>query len=117
MPAAGIAVAGPANNHANDYGSEAPVHTVELLEAARVVAPGGGANHFEAYTQPSFAGASHRRRGGKSPQSRLLGPEVDHLQLLHEISICCSPNCYSLPLRRSSRSRQWHNSWPLPGYG
>ncbi|MCY4369560.1 MAG: CapA family protein [bacterium] len=49
MAAAGIDVANLANNHAKDYGSGALVHTVELLEAAGVVAIGAGANEFEAY--------------------------------------------------------------------
>ena len=49
MAAAGIDVANLANNHAMDFGPDALVHTVELLEAAGVVALGAGANDFEAY--------------------------------------------------------------------
>lgn len=49
MGAAGVDVANLANNHARDYGPEALLHTVELLEAAGVVALGAGADGFEAY--------------------------------------------------------------------
>ena len=49
IAAAGIDVANLANNHAKDYGSDALVHTVELLEAAGVVTVGAGPNDFEAY--------------------------------------------------------------------
>lgn len=49
IAAAGIDVANLANNHAKDYGPDALVHTVELLEAAGVVALGAGADEFEAY--------------------------------------------------------------------
>ena len=49
MAAAGIDVANLANNHAKDYGPDALEHTVELLQAAGVVALGAGPNDFEAY--------------------------------------------------------------------
>ena len=49
MAAAGIDVANLANNHAKDYGPDALEHTVELLQAAGVVALGAGPDDFEAY--------------------------------------------------------------------
>ena len=49
MASAGIDVASLGNNHAKDYGSSALVDTVDLLEAAGVVAVGAGATDVEAY--------------------------------------------------------------------
>ena len=49
MASAGIDVASLGNNHAKDYGSSALVDTVDLLEAAGVVAIGAGATDAEAY--------------------------------------------------------------------
>ena len=49
IASAGIDVANLANNHAKDYGSSALVDTVELLEAAGVVALGAGATDVDAY--------------------------------------------------------------------
>ena len=45
----GVRVANLANNHANDYGSDALVDTVNLLEAAGVATIGAGRNADEAY--------------------------------------------------------------------
>ncbi len=49
IAAAGIDVANLANNHAGDYGSDALLDSVALLEAAGVVALGAGADDAEAY--------------------------------------------------------------------
>ena len=49
IASAGIDVASLGNNHAKDYGSLALVDTVDLLEAAGVVAVGAGATDVEAY--------------------------------------------------------------------
>lgn len=49
IASAGIDVVSLANNHAMDYGAEALVHTVDLLEDAGVVALGAGANRADAY--------------------------------------------------------------------
>lgn len=49
IASAGIDVVSLANNHAMDFGPEALVHTVDLLENAGVVALGAGANRKEAY--------------------------------------------------------------------
>ena len=46
---AGIDVANLANNHAKDYGAVALTDTIDLLEAAGVVALGAGANDTEAF--------------------------------------------------------------------
>ena len=46
---AGVDVANLANNHARDFGPVALMDTVELLEAAGVVALGAGADDAEAY--------------------------------------------------------------------
>ena len=45
----GVSVANLANNHANDYGSDALVDTVNLLEAAGVATIGAGRNADDAY--------------------------------------------------------------------
>ncbi len=49
IAAAGIDVASLANNHARDYGADALLDTVTLLESARVVALGAGADDAAAY--------------------------------------------------------------------
>ena len=49
IAAAGIDVASLANNHARDYGAEALLDTVNLLEIAGVVPLGAGADDSEAY--------------------------------------------------------------------
>ena len=49
IASAGVDVANLANNHARDYGPVALMDTVELLEAAGVVALGAGANDTEAF--------------------------------------------------------------------
>ncbi len=49
LAAAGIDVANLANNHARDYGADALLHSVDLLETAGVVALGAGADDTEAY--------------------------------------------------------------------
>ena len=49
IASAGIDVASLGNNHARDYGPVALVDTVDLLEAAGVVAVGAGATDVEAY--------------------------------------------------------------------
>ena len=49
IAAAGIDVANLANNHARDYGADALLDTVTLLETAGVVALGAGADDTEAY--------------------------------------------------------------------
>ena len=49
IAAAGIDVANLANNHARDYGADALLDSVTLLEAAGVVALGAGADDAEAY--------------------------------------------------------------------
>lgn len=46
---AGVTVANLANNHAKDYGSDALIDTVNLLEAAGVVTVGAGRDAEEAY--------------------------------------------------------------------
>ena len=46
---AGIDVANLANNHAKDYGAEALLDTIALLESAGVVALGAGSNDVEAF--------------------------------------------------------------------
>ena len=49
IAAAGIDVANLANNHARDYGGDALLDSVRLLEVAGVVALGAGADDAEAY--------------------------------------------------------------------
>jgi len=49
IASAGIDVVSLANNHAMDYGPEALVHTVDLLEKAGVVALGAGADRAAAH--------------------------------------------------------------------
>ena len=49
IAAAGVDVANLANNHAGDYGPDALLHTIELLEQAGVVALGAGSNAATAY--------------------------------------------------------------------
>ena len=49
IAAAGVDVANLANNHAKDYGVNALVDTVDLLEAAGVIALGAGATGSDAY--------------------------------------------------------------------
>ncbi len=49
IAAAGIDVANLANNHAADYGPEALLDTVDLLEAEGVIALGAGATSADAY--------------------------------------------------------------------
>ena len=49
IAAGGVSVANLANNHANDYGPDALLDTVDLLEAAGVVTIGAGRNADEAY--------------------------------------------------------------------
>ena len=49
MAAAGVDAASLANNHARDYGADALLDTVALLEAAGVVALGAGADDTAAY--------------------------------------------------------------------
>ena len=49
IAAAGIDVANLANNHAADYGPEALLDTVDLLEAKGVIALGAGATSADAY--------------------------------------------------------------------
>ena len=49
IAAGGVRVASLANNHANDYGPDALLDTVELLEAAGVATVGAGSNADEAY--------------------------------------------------------------------
>ena len=49
IAAGGVSVANLANNHANDYGSDALSDTIELLEAAGVATIGAGRNADEAY--------------------------------------------------------------------
>ena len=49
IAAAGVDVANLANNHAADYGAEALLDTVELLEAEGVIALGAGATSPDAY--------------------------------------------------------------------
>ena len=66
---AGVDVANLANNHARDFGPVALMDTVELLEAAGVVALGAGADDAEAYryrlvnaggpATVAFVGVSH----------------------------------------------------------
>ena len=66
---AGVDVANRANNHARDFGPVALMDTVELLEAAGVVALGAGADDAEAYryrlvnaggmATVAFVGVSH----------------------------------------------------------
>ena len=49
IAAGGVSVANLANNHANDYGPDALLDTVELLEAAGVATIGAGRDADEAY--------------------------------------------------------------------
>jgi len=49
IAAAGVDVANLANNHAGDFGPDALLHTIELLEQAGVVALGAGSNAATAY--------------------------------------------------------------------
>ncbi len=49
IAAGGVSVANLANNHANDYGPDALMDTIELLEAAGVATVGAGSNADEAY--------------------------------------------------------------------
>ncbi len=49
IAAAGVDVAGLANNHAMDYGPDALVDTIDLLEANGVIALGAGATSSDAY--------------------------------------------------------------------
>ena len=49
IAAGGVSVANLANNHANDYGPDALLDTVELLEAAGVATVGAGRDADEAY--------------------------------------------------------------------
>ena len=49
IAAGGVSVANLANNHANDYGPDALLDTVEMLEAAGVATIGAGRNADEAY--------------------------------------------------------------------
>ena len=54
IASAGIDVVSLANNHAMDYGPEALVHTVDLLENVGVVALGAGADRTAAYRHRVF---------------------------------------------------------------
>ena len=58
IAAGGVSVANLANNHANDYGQNALLDTIELLEAAGVAAIGAGSNAEEAYQHRLLATSS-----------------------------------------------------------